>query len=232
LSVWYEVEAALEGIITDYERVNHLISFNQDDRARSMGLEKIGSSSGPALELGSGPGNFTLLVKPRVDGHIVCLDFSDEMLRVGRARTKGGRMGYVRAIFERLPFREGVFHLAAAAYALRDSTDRERSLREIRHTLRGRGRLLLVDIGKPNNRVLRGFFALYMRYVVPIIGGLAAGYGYRNPWSVLYKTYALLPVNKSLEEMMRKTIGHADVVEIAFGGLVIAVAEKATMDVG
>jgi len=41
------------------------------------------------------------------------------MLTAGRARTKSGGMDYVRAIFEMLPFREGVFNLAAAAYALR-----------------------------------------------------------------------------------------------------------------
>jgi len=181
LTVWREVEEALEGIIADYERVNHLISFNQDDRARERGLDKIGCSLGPALELGSGPGNFTKRMRPRVRGCLVCLDYSDRVLTFGRARIGCKEMGYVRAIFERLPFREGVFNLAAAAYSLRDSTDKERFLQEISRVLKPGGRLLVVDIGKPNNPLFRGFFSLYMRYIVLIIGGLAAGYGYRNP---------------------------------------------------
>ena len=226
MTVWREVEEALEGIIDDYERVNHLISFNQDDHARSRGLEKIGHTLGPALELGSGPGSFTLRLRPTVRGFLVCLDYSDKMLTAGRARTKSEGMDYVRAIFEMLPFREGVFNLAAAAYALRDSTDKERSLQEIGRVLKPGGRLLVVDIGKPNNPLLRGFFSLYMRYIVPIIGGLAAGNGYRNPWSVLYETFAFLPLNRALEEMMRKAMGRSDLEEMAFGGLVVAVAKK------
>ena len=34
MTVWNEVEDALEKIIDDYEKVNHVISLYQDDRSR------------------------------------------------------------------------------------------------------------------------------------------------------------------------------------------------------
>ncbi len=53
MTVWHEVEDALEAIIQDYTRVNHYISLFQDDRARLTGLRKAGHPTGTALELGS-----------------------------------------------------------------------------------------------------------------------------------------------------------------------------------
>jgi len=220
------ITSMIESIGKDYEKVNHFISFFQDDRARQIGLRKIGIDQGIGLELGSGPGNFTCMLRPRVKGFLVCLDFSDRLLRVGRSRINEPGVGYIRGVFESLPFREEMISIAATAYALRDSTDKPRVLREINAVLREGGRLLLIDVGKPNNPVFEGFLSIYMRHVVPIIGGLVANRGYVNPWTYLYKTYELLPVNGRLQDMLEKWIGCANVEEISFGGLVVATVEK------
>jgi ubiquinone/menaquinone biosynthesis C-methylase UbiE len=75
---------------------------------------------------------------------------------------------------------------------------------------------------------VRGFFSLYMRYIMPVIGGLVTGRGYRNPWSLLYKMYRLLPANNSLLAMLTRIVGRAELEELALGGLVVAVAEKSS----
>lgn len=222
LTVWHEVEEALEAIIDDYERVNHVISFFQDDRARRRGLEKTDAHIEVGLDLGSGPGNFTQMLHSRVEGFLVSLDYSDKMLSEGRERNRQENVGFIRAIFEALPLREDVVSLAAAAYSLRDSTDKARALMEIKHALRTGGSLLIIDIGKPNNPIVRRFLSLYMRYIVPILGGIISGHSHRNPWSLLYKTYDLLPVNRYLLRMMRRTLGQAEMEELAFGGLIVA----------
>ena len=226
MTIWREVEDALEAIIEEYERANHVISLFQDDRVRRRGLERAGMCRGVALELGSGPGNFTSMLRTRVDGSLVGLDYSAEMLPAARSRLRGEDVEFVRGVFEALPFRRGTVDLAAAAYALRDSTDKVRALTEVSRVLRRGGELLIVDIGKPNNPLVRGFFSLYMRHVVPILGGLFGGYGYRNPWSLLYRTYELLPVNEALLDMLRALFGAAVLEEHAFGGLIVALATK------
>lgn len=227
MTVWREVEDALEAIIDDYERVNHVISLFQDDKARRKGLEAAGSHLGVGLELGSGPGNFTSMLRARIEGFLVCLDYSTELLSIARVRVKEGDIGFVRGIFEALPLRPSTIAFAAASYALRDSTDKVRVLREVDRALTVGGRFLVVDIGKPNNPLIRGVFSLYMRHIVPILGGLAGGYGYRNPWSLLYRTYALLPTNDELLYALRTVFGSARLEEHAFGGLIVAIAEKA-----
>jgi len=226
MTVWYEMEEALEAIIQDYTRVNHLISLFQDDKARLAGLRKADHQKGTALELGSGPGNFTRMLKPRVDGQIVCLDYSDKMIAHATKSRNGNRVHHIRGIFERLPIRTGSITLTGAAYALRDSTDKPRTYSEIGKALKTGGKLIVIDIGKPDNPIIRGVFSLYMRHIVPIIAGLATKYGHRNPWSILYQTYELLPPNKDLQHLIETKIGPTETFELALGGLIVASTEK------
>jgi demethylmenaquinone methyltransferase/2-methoxy-6-polyprenyl-1,4-benzoquinol methylase len=228
LTVWREVEDALEAIIKDYERVNHIVSLFQDDRARLRGLGRVGAQEGVILELGSGPGNFTRMLSQVVDGFIVCLDYSDKMIQTAMIRNRGEDFGFVRGIFEALPFKGNTVSFAAAAYALRDSTNKARALQEVKSVLKDGGKFLIVDIGKPNNPIMRGFFSFYMRYIMPVIGGLVTGRGYRNPWSLLHKTYRLLPINNGLLAMLKRIVGRAELEELALGGLVVAVTEKSS----
>ena len=115
MTVWWEVEDALESIIDDYERVNHVISFFQDDKARIRGLEKIGPQEGVGLELGSGPGNFTEMLRRFVRGPLLCLDYSDRMLSIAKTRNEIDDVSFVRGIFEALPFRGDAVSFVGAA---------------------------------------------------------------------------------------------------------------------
>ena len=226
MTVWIEVEDALEAIIQEYERVNHLISLFQDNKARIVGLEQIGKSSGIAVELGSGPGNFTRMLNPIHEGPVICFDYSDEMINYARRRDNDDNISYVRGVFEALPFRKESVDFVAASYALRDSLDKPQMFYQIGRALKQGGRTLLVDIGKPDNPLFRGFMGVYMKYIVPIIGGLATGRGYRNPWSILYDTYRLLPSNSSLKRLMERYLGKVKMNELILGAQIVAIAEK------
>jgi len=226
MTVWHEVEDALEAIIQDYIRVNHLISFNQDDKARLTGIRKAGRQTGTALELGSGPGNYTQMLKPIVDGQIVCLDYSDKMIAHAKKREHGDRPHYIRAIFERLPIRADTITLATAAYALRDSTDKPTTYSEIGRILKPGGRLVVIDIGKPDNPLIQGVLSIYIRHIVPIIAGLATEHGRVNPWSILHKTFQLLPPNKELRQLIEEKVGPTEIAEPSLGGLIVASADK------
>ena len=221
MTVWYEVEDALEQIIADYEKVNHVISAFQDDRSRLIGLHKNGPHQGTALELGSGPGNYSKLISSFNDGPLVCLDYLGKMHKAAQKRNQGLYHHYIRGVFEALPIRESSIGFVTAAYALRDSLDKPRAISEACKTIRPGGRFLLIDIGKPDNPIIRGFMSVFMRFFVPILGGLIAGYGYRNPWSKLYLTFAKLPANDVLVSIVEKNVRVVDRIEKILGALVI-----------
>jgi demethylmenaquinone methyltransferase/2-methoxy-6-polyprenyl-1,4-benzoquinol methylase len=227
VTVWYEVEDALEKIIDDYERVNHVISLFQDDRARLIGLNKVGHIEDTALELGSGPGNYSKIISRFNDGPLVCLDYSPKMHMTAHRRNVGLDHHYIRGVFEALPIRESSMGFVTTAYALRDSLDKQRAIEEACRTLRKKGKFLLIDIGKPDNPIYRGFMSVFMKYVVPVMSGLVAGYGYRNPWSKLYLTFEKLPPNDVLVAVIGVNVKVVDRIEKILGALVIIFGVKA-----
>ena len=68
--------------------------------------------------------------------------------------------------------------------------------------------------------------SVFMRFMVPVLGGLVAGYGYRNPWSKLYLTFAKLPPNNTLVSIVNQNIRVVDRIEKILGALVIVLGEK------
>ncbi|TRO56306.1 methyltransferase domain-containing protein, partial [Candidatus Bathyarchaeota archaeon] len=157
MTVWNEVEDALEKIIDDYEKVNHVISLFQDDRSRLIGLNKIGHLEGTALELGSGPGNYSRLISGFNDGPLICLDYLAKMHEAAHRRNHDLDHHYIRGVFEALPIRESSIGFVTAAYALRDSLDKPKAISEACNSIQPDGRFLLIDIGKPDNPIIRGF---------------------------------------------------------------------------
>ena len=224
--VWDEVIESLDAIIDDYERVNHLISFYQDDKARTRGLDQVGSIHGVSFELGSGPGNYSRMISERTDGELVCLDFSYNMHAAAKERNDDLNNHYIRGVFEALPIRDDAIGFLTAAYALRDSLDKEASFNEVHRVLESDGKFLLVDIGKPDNIILRTGMSVYMQLMVPLIGALAGGKRPNNPWKILYDTFELLPRNGKLKEMVTLIFGASELTEYSLGGLVNITAVK------
>ncbi len=227
MTVWNEVEDALEKIIDDYEKVNHVISLFQDERSRLIGLDKVGHQEGTALELGSGPGNYSRLISNYNDGPLICLDYLAKMHEAAHKRNHDLDHHYIRGVFEALPLRESSIGFVTAAYALRDSLDKPKAISEACKTLQSHGHFLLIDIGKPDNPVIRGFMGVFMKYFVPVLGGLVAGYGYDNPWSKLYLTFQRLPPNNVLVSIIGDNVRVVDRIEKILGALVIIVGKKA-----
>lgn len=224
--VWEEVIESLDAIIDDYEKVNHLISFFQDDKARQSGLDKVDPIHGVSLELGSGPGNYSRMISERTDRELVCLDFSYNMHKAARERNGDLNNHYIRGVFEALPVRDDAVGFVTAAYALRDSLDKEASFNEVHRVLEPDGKFLLVDIGKPDNIILRTGMSWYMQLMVPLIGALAGGKRPNNPWKILYDTFKLLPMNGELRNLVTGIFGVADLTKFSLGGLVTITAVK------
>ena len=84
-------------------------------------------------------------------------------------------MDWVNGDALRLPFRDSTFDVVTVSYGLRNLADVEWGLREMHRVARPRGRLLVLDFGKPRPILLRAGYFAYLRFWVPVFGRLLCG---------------------------------------------------------
>ncbi len=107
------------------------------------------------------------------------LDFSEPMLAVARRRAAGSPAGatpeFLQGDAQAIPFPDGTFDIVTISYGLRNLASWERGLSEMWRVARSGARLLVLDFGKPENRLWRTVYFAYLRFIVPVFGWLFCG---------------------------------------------------------
>jgi len=96
------------------------------------------------LEVGSGTGAFAARCAHELRCHLTALDSSPDMVAATRSHGVEAVLGDVQD----LPFDDGSFDAAVAAWMLYHVSDRDRALGELARVLRGSGRLIAITNGR------------------------------------------------------------------------------------
>ena len=226
---WTEVIEVLRAIIPVYDRVNRVISLGKDDEYRLRGIRGRVMPGNIILDAGSGYGNMSRLALSEADGDakVVMYDPLLEMLANVKEYLPGLQQttALYSGVFEHMPFREGIFDAVLCGYSLRDSIHLQLAIGEMHRVLKTGGRLIIIDLGKPDNRILRAMISLYLKYFLGIFAYLAAGrVGLK--FKTLYGTYIRWPKNSDLESMLKVKFSHVHFETGMMGGAVIIAAYK------
>ncbi len=226
--LWRKVEAALKELIPVYDRVNKVISLGQDIRFRRLGIAKvILGQELIVLDAGCGPGTLSRLILEHANKvkQIILLDPIREMLNQSKQRLNGGVSYFVQAVFEYLPFRSEVFDVVVSAFALRDAFDLSLAISEISRVVKTGGSLLIVDLGKPNGKLLQTAIGFYWRISAPLLASACVG-RFGGTYRLLHLTYVKLPTNSDLKRMVKRFFTHVNIEEKLKGGVAILAARK------
>lgn len=98
--------------------------------------------------------------------HITCLDPSAGMLAVARSKLAAR---FVAGRAERMPFADNSFDFLTMGYALRHVTNLGETFCEYRRVLRPGGKLLILEVTKPDGRIARWLFRLYFGRIFPFL---------------------------------------------------------------
>ncbi len=229
---WGSVISALEKTLGEYDRVNEVISWGRADELRDLALRRFqGGMMHLVLDAGVGPGNMAeKVLRLHGDASVVGLDGSRKMLRAAfKVRSKGeGRLELLQGVFERLPFKRAIFDLAVCGYSFRDAMDKRGSLKEFRRILKRNGRLLIIDVGKPDDPVLHSLMWVYMHFAVPLLASFFGRRGtWGNPWTWLSKTYDHLWRNSRFKDEIQSLSYRVSIHSFMFGCMIILEALKA-----
>jgi SAM-dependent methyltransferase len=111
------------------------------------------------LEVGCGPGELAARVQESLGAEVIAIDISPRMVELSRKRGVDAREGDV----QRLPFDDGEFDCAVAAWMLYHVPDVELALDELARVLRPGGRLVAVTNGLDHLGELRELLGLPSR---------------------------------------------------------------------
>ena len=97
---------------------------------------------------------------------------------IGRERAgprREGRLDFVEANAEALPFADSRFDAYTIAFGIRNVSDPAAAIKEFHRVLRPGGRLVILEFSLPTNAVLRGLYNFYFRQILPRTATLISG---------------------------------------------------------
>ena len=119
---------------------------------RELALAAVAETTpGRVLEVGGGPGELSARIADELGAEVTMLDVSPRMVELARERGVDATVGDV----QQLPFDDGSFDCAVAAWMLFHVPDLDRGLAELARVLRPGGRLVAVTNGEAHLEELR-----------------------------------------------------------------------------
>lgn len=225
-SYWGEVLEVLRDIIPVYDKVNSYISLGKDKEHRIRGIKGRVKSGDYVLDAGSGFGNMSKTAVDVTDGKIY-VTLYDPLVQMLQQTSKffNDKPNLTSGVFEHIPFQNEEFDAVLCGYSLRDAINLRIAISEIHRVLKNKGRFVIVDLGKPDNVVIRFGVSFYLRVILPIIA-LVAGGRLGLKFATLYGTYKRWPKNKKLESMLLEKFSSVEFEKDLMGGAIIVAAYK------
>ncbi|KRO95262.1 MAG: ubiquinone biosynthesis methyltransferase UbiE, partial [SAR86 cluster bacterium BACL1 MAG-120820-bin45] len=143
-----------------------------------MLLELSGlSENAIALDIASGTGDIPKLISQKFpSSHIHVTDINESMLTLGKERSINENFyqncSFALASGEKLPYQDQMFDLVTIGFGLRNFTDKQAGLREMKRVLRPGGILLILEFSKPTNSLFSKIYDWYSFNVIPRLGSL------------------------------------------------------------
>lgn len=209
------VRSMFDRIAPVYDVMNRVMTAGLDVRWRKLAAAAAVRSGDRVLDAACGTGDLAIADLHAGAGKVTGLDFSEQMLE--RARKKHASIEWLQGDMLKLPFADETFDAATVGFGVRNVSDLELGLRELRRVLRPGGRLAILEITQPRG-ALRPFYSLWFDRVVPLLGKVLPG---GDAYTYLPASVKRFPTAERLADMLRET-GFSDVTFRLMGGSIVA----------
>ncbi len=225
-----KVNDLFAAIARRYDLINDLQSFGLHRlwKRRVANLARIRGGD-RALDLCCGTGDIALALARR-DATTTGLDFSKQMLEVAKGRGEKAGAGsrkpqFIQGDAQQIPFPDQTFDVVTVGYGLRNLTSWERGLEEMVRVAKPGARLIVLDFGKPANRLWQKVYFTHLRCSVPLIGLLFCGNA--SAYAYILESLKHYPAQLAVAEKMRGLkLANVRVINLLGGAMAINYGEK------
>jgi len=196
-----------------YDLLNYLMSWGQDSRWRRVAVRLAIPGRGRVLDVATGTGDMALELA-RYTGSVVGLDLCQEMLSRGRVKTEkrglGSSINFIVGDALALPFSDNSFDCALNGFALRNVSDINLFLSELRRVVKPGGRVVCLELVRPASGIIGTFYRFYLYRIVPVLGRWLSsdGKAYRYLPDSVGCFLSVVEFHKMMEEVGFRQVGH------------------------
>ena len=174
-----DVQSIFSSIASKYDKLNAILTLNIDRiwRKKAVKLCNI-KENDRVLDLCCGTGKMVELECSAVgrNTEVVGLDFNREMLNVGYKNLNKSLVSHKFNLIQgdamELPFGDNSFDCITIAFGLRNVPNKIKAISEMYRVLKPGGKVVCLELSKPEMPVFRNVYNLYFNYVLPVIGYL------------------------------------------------------------
>ena len=202
------VHSVFESIAPKYDLMNDILSFRRHKAWRNFTMKKMNMKSGDTgLDLCCGTCDWTISMAEQSGGAITGLDFSHNMLEVGRAKVEARMLNNQITLIQgnamALPFEDNQFDYATIGFGLRNVPDLRTVLQEMRRVVKPGGQVVCLELSKPTWQPFKGIYYFYFQQILPSLGKLFAKRYEQYKW--LPDSLAQFPGREELVHIFRET---------------------------
>jgi demethylmenaquinone methyltransferase/2-methoxy-6-polyprenyl-1,4-benzoquinol methylase len=227
------IAGMFDAIARRYDALNHLLSAGLDKRWRRRAIGALALSGRErVLDMCTGTGDLAIEAVSATGGRarqVVGIDFSGEMLRVARRKTRAAslsdRILLARGDATAVPLIDGTFDAATVAFGIRNVLDPARACAEFHRLLVPSGQIAVLEFGSPRLPGLRALYLWYFRRVLPLVGRLVSKH--REAYTYLPASVIEFPSGEAFAAMLSRA-GFEDIryERLTFGVVYLYLARK------
>ena len=188
-----------------YELLNTLMTAGLHRVWKRKAVREADLRSGRrALDLACGTGSHTrdLAKEDGANGYVLGVDFSQGMIQAAKKRPVPNIEYRIGDATDLSDVRDASFDAATIAYGARNIPDLDALFSEMARTVRPGGRVVCLEIARPEGRLSAAFYGLWFDRVVPRLGGLVSGD--RKAYSYLPESVKAFVAPDELTDIMER----------------------------
>ena len=171
-----QVKRIFDSIASDYDFLNHLLSFGIDKywRRKALKLTEVNSGS-ILLDVACGTGDVAIAARKLGVKNIIGADFSHNMLKLFNTKSNWIIGKNIQMVAENMPLKNESVTNIAVAFGVRNFYDVQQGFNSFYKILKKNGKATIIEFSLPSNTFFRWLYKFYFKKILPLIGGIISG---------------------------------------------------------